>query len=189
MTLWSRRSLFSLLGGAALAPWISRTGSAAGVNAWSFSFDGLDDKSLRLSDWQGHPILVVNTASQCGFVGQFAGLEQLYTRFGPRGLKVLAVPSNDFGGQEPGGASDILARAEGEYHVTFPIAAKSVVKGPEAHPFYQWAQRLKPAETPRWNFHKYLIGKDGELAAVFSTMTEPTDPRVIAAIVTALGEG
>ena len=187
MAQWSRRSLLAAIGGVLITPAYMRRVSAA-QNAWSFSFDGLDGKAMRLADWQGHPIMVVNTASQCGFVGQFAGLQQIYTRFAPRGFKMLAVPSNDFGGQEPGGKDEILARAEGEYHVTFPIAAKAQVKGADAHPFYQWAAARKPAETPRWNFHKYLIGRNGDLVAAFSTMTDPTDSRVIGAIVSELGD-
>ena len=187
MAHWSRRSLIAGLGSLVAVPAGLKTASAA-QTAWSFSFDGLDGKPFRLADWQGHPVLIVNTASQCGFVGQFAGLQQIYTRFEARGLKMLAVPSNDFGGQEPGGKAEILARAEGEYHVTFPIAAKASVKGPEAHPFYQWAASRKPAETPRWNFHKYLIGRNGDLVASFSNMTEPTDSRVIGALVSELGE-
>ena len=187
MADWSRRSILAGFGGL-FASQAGLTSSLAGQNAWSFSFENLEGKPIRLSDWQGHPIMIVNTASQCGFVGQFAGLQQIYTRFEPRGFKMLAIPSNDFGGQEPGGKAEIIARAEGEYHVTFPIAAKASVKGSDAHPFYQWAASRKPAETPRWNFHKYLIGKNGDLVAAFSTMTDPTDSRVIGAIVSELGE-
>ena len=187
MAEWSRRSVIAGLGGLMMSQALSKSAFAA-LNAWSFAFDGLDGKPFRLADWKGHPIMIVNTASQCGFVGQFAGLQQIYNRFQLRGFKMLAVPSNDFGGQEPGGKAEILARAEGEYHVTFPIAAKAVVKGPDAHPFYQWAASRKPAETPRWNFHKYLIGRNGDLVAAFSTMTDPTDSRVIGALVSELGE-
>jgi hypothetical protein len=86
------------------------------------------------------------------------------------------------GGQEPGGASDISATANHQYGVTFPLAGKAVVKGPSAHPFYKWAAAERPLETPHWNFHKYLIGRDGHVAAVFPTETEPTDPKVVAAI-------
>lgn len=188
MTMISRRQALSLVGGLMALPFGREAGQAEGVSAWSFAFDGLDGAPLRLSDWQGHPVMIVNTASQCGFVGQFEGLQTLYSRFEPRGFKMLAVPSNDFGGQEPGGKDEILARASGEYHVTFPIAAKTGVKGPSAHPFYQWAASRKPAETPRWNFHKYLIGRNGELVASFSTLTDPTDKRIVGAIVSELGE-
>jgi glutathione peroxidase len=188
MRHFSRRQGLALLGSLAFAPSFARATDITAINAYRFSFPALKGGDIKLADYKGKPILVVNTASQCGFSGQLAGMEQLYTRYGPRGLIVLAVPSNDFGGQEPGGVDEILATAQGEYHATFPIAAKQVVKGADAHPFYQWTAQLKPSETPRWNFHKYLIGRDGRLAAIFPTATEPTDARVISAIVTELGD-
>ena len=125
---------------------------------------------------------MVNTASQCGYTRQYAGLQTLWSRYQGRGLVVLAVPSNDFGGQEPGGARDIHATAQGQYHVTFPISDKVAVKGKDAHPFYKWAAAERPLESPRWNFHKYLVGRDGYLSATYPSAVEPTDPLVIAAI-------
>ena len=95
---------------------------------------------------------------------------------------VLGVPSNDFGGQEPGGKTEILQTAQGDYHVTFPLTEKVAVKGAGAHPFYRWAAQERPIEAPRWNFHKYLVGRDGHLKAAFTSATEPNDPRLIAAI-------
>lgn len=92
------------------------------------------------------------------------------------------MPSNDFGGQEPESASDIHTTAQGQYRVTFPITEKIAVKGNDAHPFYKWAAAERPLEGPRWNFHKYLIGRDGYLKAVFNSAVEPTDPIIIAAI-------
>ncbi|HET7848560.1 MAG TPA: glutathione peroxidase [Pseudolabrys sp.] len=152
------------------------------VTAYAFSFEGLDGDTIALAEHAGHPILVVNTASQCGYTPQYAGLQELWTRFSGRGLFVLGVPSNDFGGQEPGGAQEIEATARGEYHVGFPLTQKAVVKGPNAHPFYRWAALERPAERPRWNFHKYLIGRGGGLKASFGSAIEPSEPRVIAAI-------
>jgi glutathione peroxidase len=101
---------------------------------------------------------------------------------------MIGVPSNDFGGQEPGGATEIKQTANHIYGVTFPIAEKAIVKGAGAHPFYKWAASERPHDLPRWNFHKYLIGRDGHIAAVFATETEPTDPRVIVAIEKELAE-
>ena len=152
------------------------------MTAFAFSFPGLHGEVIKLSDYAGKPILVVNTASQCGFTPQFTGLQQLWTQFHERGLMIVGVPSNDFGGQEPGGVSDIHATAQGQYHVTFPITEKVAVKGKDAHPFYKWAAGERPLEGPRWNFHKYLIGRDGYLKAGFSSAVEPTDPLVIAAV-------
>jgi glutathione peroxidase len=158
---------------------------AAGMSrmtAYAFAFKGLDGDDIPLSSYAGHPLLVVNTASQCGYTPQYAGLQKIWTRYRERGLIVLGVPSNDFGGQEPGGKSEIHATAQGTYHVTFPMTEKVAVKGKDAHPFYKWAASDHPREAPRWNFHKYLIGRDGQLKAAFSSSVEPTDPLVIAAI-------
>ena len=163
----------------------SRISQAAGmsrVTAYAFMFKGLDGDDILLSSYAGHPLLVVNTASQCGYTPQYTGLQQIWTRYRDRGLIVLGVPSNDFGGQEPGGKNEIHATAQGTYHVTFPITEKVVVKGGDAHPFFRWAATDRPLEAPRWNFHKYLIGRDGQLKAAFPSAVEPTDPLVIAAI-------
>jgi len=105
-----------------------------------------------LSSYAGRPLLVVNTASHCGYTPQYTGLQTLWSRYRDRGLMVIGVPSNDFGGQEPGGATEIGKTAQGEYHVTFPLAAKVAVKGLNAHPFYRWAAQERPQEAPRWNF-------------------------------------
>ena len=152
------------------------------VTAYAFTFKGLDGDEILLSSYAGHPLLVVNTASQCGYTPQYAGLQQIWTRYRDRGMIVLGVPSNDFGGQEPGGKSEIHATAQGAYHVTFPLTEKVAVKGKDAHPFYRWAAAGRPLEAPRWNFHKYLIGRDGQLKAAFASAVEPTDPLLIAAI-------
>jgi len=152
------------------------------ITAYAFSFAGLDGPDIKLADFAGKPILIINTASQCGYTPQYAALQQLWTRFHERGLMIVGVPSNDFGGQEPGGAAEIKQTAHGEYHVSFPLAAKAQVKGANPHPFYKWAAAERPLETPRWNFHKYLIGRDGHIAAVFATNVEPADARVVNAI-------
>ena len=152
------------------------------VTAYAFTFKGLDGAEILLASYAGHPILVVNTASLCGYTPQYTGLQALWTRYRDKGLMVLGVPSNDFGGQEPGGASEIEKTAQGEYHVTFPLTEKVAVKGQNAHPFYKWAALERPLEAPRWNFHKYLIGRDGRLKAAFTSAVEPNDPRLIAAI-------
>ncbi len=156
--------------------------SMSRITAFSFSFKGLDGKEIRLAEYAGKPILIVNTASLCGYTPQYAGLQELWTRYRDRGLLILGVPSNDFGGQEPGGAAEIMKTAQGEYHVSFPLTEKAEVKGAAAHPFYRWATLERLGNAPRWNFHKYLIGRDGRIAASFPSEVEPTDPRVIAAI-------
>ncbi len=152
------------------------------VTAYAFSFAGLEGPAIRLADYSGKPILIVNTASLCGYTPQYAGLQQLWSRYRERGLIVIGVPSNDFGGQEPGGVTEISHTARSEYGVDFPLAAKVNVRGSNSHPFYRWAATERPLEAPRWNFHKYLIGHDGHIAAVFATDVEPMDARVINAI-------
>ena len=179
------RRQFIALAAIPLAGLGAHTSQATGmsrVTAYAFMFKGLDGDDILLSSYAGHPLLVVNTASQCGYTPQYAGLQQIWTRYRHRGLIVLGVPSNDFGGQEPGGKSEIHATAQGTYHVTFPITEKVVVKGKDAHPFFRWAAGDRPLEAPRWNFHKYLIGRDGQLKAAFASAVEPTDPLVITAI-------
>ena len=157
------------------------------VTAYAFTFKRLDGTDILLASYAGHPILVVNTASLCGYTPQYTGLQALWTRYRAKGLMVLAVPSNDFGGQEPGGVSEIEKTAQRDYHVTFPLTEKAAVKGKDAHPFYRWAAQERPLEAPRWNFHKYLIGRDGRLKAAFASAVEPNDPRLITAIEQELG--
>ena len=163
-------------------PYLAEAATMSRVTAYAFTFKGLDGAEIQLSSYAGHPILVVNTASLCGYTPQYRGLQALWIRYRDKGLMVLGVPSNDFGGQEPGGAVDIGKTAHDEYHVTFPITEKAVVKGAGAHPFYRWAAVERPLDAPRWNFHKYLIGRDGQLKAGFTSAVEPDDPRLIAAI-------
>ncbi|MBI3705733.1 MAG: glutathione peroxidase [Rhizobiales bacterium] len=176
LTLWGAGAL------AALSPRLAHATAMSRVTAYVFSFKGLDGADIPLSAYAGHPILVINTASQCGYTPQYTGLQALWTRYRARGLQVLGVPSNDFGGQEPGGAREITQTAHDEYHVTFPLTEKVAVKGASAHPFYKWAAAERPLEAPRWNFHKYLIGRDGHLKAGFTSAVEPNDPRLIASI-------
>jgi glutathione peroxidase len=164
------------------APGRAQTPGLSRMTAYAFNFAGLDGAEIRLGAHAGKPILVVNTASLCGYTPQYAGLQELWTRYQARGLMIVGVPSNDFGGQEPGGVSEIQETAHHAYGVTFPLAAKAAVKGASPHPFYKWAATERPLDVPRWNFHKYLIGRDGHVVASFASAVEPTDSRVIAAI-------
>jgi glutathione peroxidase len=158
------------------------------MTAYGFTFPDLAGGSdIKLGDFAGHPFIVVNTASMCGYTPQYAGLQELWTEFHDRGLTIIGVPSNDFA-QEPGSAAEIAQTAQHQYGVTFPIAAKTVVTGANAHPFYKWAADARPRDVPRWNFHKYLIGSDGYLADAFPESVEPTDTRVKTAIAHALAD-
>lgn len=185
-----RRSVITGLAASAALPLATRSvlaqAAMSRMTAYGFSFSGLKGGDIRLADYAGKPLLVVNTASLCGFTPQYAGLEEVWTKFKDRGFVVIGVPSNDFGAQEPGGASDIAHTAELTYHVSFPMTAKTSVKGPNAHPFYKWAASERPADVPGWNFHKYLVGRDGHVAEAFSSRVEPTDTRVVTAIARAL---
>ena len=151
-------------------------------DSYAFSFKRLEGGDLRLADYAGKPILVVNTASLCGYTPQYEGLQQLWGRFRGEGLLIIGVPSNDFGGQEPGDAAAIDHTAHQKYGVTFPLAEKATVKGVDSHPFYRWAAGEKPADLPRWNFHKYIVGRDGHIADAFSSQVEPLDARIVAAV-------
>jgi glutathione peroxidase len=139
-----------------------------------------DDRPASLCQYSGKVLLVVNTASQCGYTPQYAGLEKLYRRYKDRGLVVLGFPSNDFGGQEPGSAKEIARFCEVNYGVTFPMFAKSSVKAAQ-NPFFE---RLAQASgsRPRWNFHKYLVDRRGVKVMAFDTAVEPLEAKLVVEI-------
>ncbi|HEV2303762.1 MAG TPA: glutathione peroxidase [Stellaceae bacterium] len=148
-------------------------------DAHRFGFVSIDGEPLPLAAWRGRPVLVVNTASYCGYTPQYQGLEELWRRYRDKGLVVLGVPSNDFGAQEPGSAAEIKAFCAKNYGVDFPLAQKCAVVGADPHPFYRWAAAsLGEAGTPRWNFHKYLVGPDGDLIGSWPSRVGPTDPPI-----------
>jgi len=185
--LTDRRHFLLLAGSCAVPalvppPALAQAPAMSRITAYAFAFAGLEGPDIKLADHAGKPILIVNTASLCGYTPQYAGLQQLWTRYHERGLMIIGVPSNDFGGQEPGDAAEISHTAHGQYGIGFPLAAKAQVKGANPHPFYKWAASERPLETPRWNFHKYLVGRDGHIAAAFATDIEPMDARVVTAI-------
>ncbi len=152
-------------------------------DAYRFEFVSIDGEKLPLDAWRGRPVLVVNTASFCGYTPQYSDLEALWRRYRDRGLVVLGVPSNDFGRQEPGTEVEIKEFCTANYSVDFPMTGKCSVIGGQAHPFYQWiAAALGEGGAPRWNFHKYLVGPDGELAGAWPAQVSPNDSRVISEI-------
>ncbi|MRG73331.1 redoxin domain-containing protein [Alphaproteobacteria bacterium HT1-32] len=168
------------MSGLLLTAMLSFAGSASSAgNAHDFSFTAIEGGTLPLSRFQGKLVMVVNTASQCGFTPQYEGLQTLYEKYQSKGFVVLGVPSNDFGGQEPGTAAEIKEFCETSFAVDFPMADKTAVRGEAAHPFYRWARDEYGAlAAPRWNFHKYLVNGDGELVDWFSTATEPGSSRI-----------
>ena len=139
------------------------------------TFPGLQDgKAMPLCQYAGKVILVVNTASFCGFTSQYEGLEKLYARLKDKGLVVVGFPSNDFGEQEPGSDKEIADFCRLTYGVEFPMLAKTTVKGRDANPFYLKLAELTGSE-PRWNFHKYLINRDATQVVAYSSFTKPDD--------------
>ncbi len=163
------------------------TPAMAETTAHDFTLTGIDGKPMPLSQFKGKTVLVVNTASECGYTPQYEGLEQLWNAYKDKGLVIVGVPSNDFGGQEPGTAEEIASFCKLNYGVSFPLADKTPVKGKNAHPLYQWLGQQAGAEgQPKWNFHKYLIGPDGQFAGWFSTQATPTGPKITSAIKTLL---
>ncbi len=152
-------------------------------DAYRFSFISIDGQTLPLSSFKGKSVLVVNTASQCGFTPQYTQLEEIWQKYKDKGFVVLGVPSNDFGGQEPGSDKEIKKFCEGNYDVDFPLTTKYDVMGPKAHPFYQWAAATAgDVAVPKWNFHKLLIDPNGKLVAEFPSGTKPDSPEITKAI-------
>ncbi len=157
------------------------------TNAYDFSFKSIDGKAMPMSGFKGHPVLVVNVASKCGLTPQYEGLVQLYHDLRAKGLVVLGVPSNQFMGQEPGTNEEIQTFCSTTFGVDFPMTEKVDVKGDTAHPMFKWmkSELGEPAE-PLWNFHKFLIGKDGRVLQAFNPRIEPMAPEVKQAIEGAL---
>jgi glutathione peroxidase len=177
------RLLFALI----ISIFMSLPVSAAEQSLYDFTLTGIDGKPMPLAQFKGHPVLLVNTASECGFTPQYEGLEKLWLDEKDKGLVVIGVPSNDFGGQEPGKAEEIASFCKLNYGVTFPLADKTVVSGAKADPLYVWAGgKAGFLGKPKWNFHKYLFGRDGQFIDWFSSATKPTGPKITAAVKKAL---
>jgi glutathione peroxidase len=172
------RSIYLLIVAAALA---STTPSIAAESPCSSVLDhklvNLQDEPVSLCQFQGKVLLVVNTASECGYTPQYEGLEKLYRRYRDKGFAVLGFPANDFGGQEPGSNKEIAQFCRLNYGVTFPMFAKTSVVGVNANPLYR-ALALRTGKPPRWNFHKYLLDRAGQPVAVFESAVDPADPRI-----------
>ncbi|HEU4405223.1 MAG TPA: glutathione peroxidase [Polyangiaceae bacterium] len=145
----------------------------------------LEGETVSLASYRGKALLVVNTASECGYTPQYAGLEQLYERYKDRGLVVLGFPSNDFGGQEPGSHQQIRAFCQKNYGVTFPLFAKVHAKGPEKAPVFATLTEATPpgiAGEIKWNFTKFLVDPQGRPVARFESKVEPLSPELVAAV-------
>jgi glutathione peroxidase len=157
-------------------------------SAYAFAFQSLEGKPMPLAAFRGKPMVIVNTASKCGFTPQYKGLEELWQAKRDKGLVVLGVPSNDFGAQEPGSASEIKSFCELRFGVDFPLTEKVRVTGADAHPLFKWiAAKGGFLARPHWNFYKYLIGPDGRLVDWFSSVTAPGSAKFTKAVDKLLG--
>ncbi|PTS84738.1 MULTISPECIES: glutathione peroxidase [unclassified Caulobacter] len=149
------------------------------MSVYDYSAKTLDGQDVSLADYRGKVLLIVNTASKCGFTPQFEGLEALFREYQDRGLTVLGFPCNQFGAQEPGNAEEIASFCSLTYDVTFPMLAKIDVNGPSAHPLYTFLKKAQRGvlgtEGIKWNFTKFLIDRDGEVVERFAPTTKPED--------------
>ena len=166
---------------AALAALASPAPSAAAdspcPSVLDHEFSNLREEPVSLCQFRGKVLLIVNTASECGYTPQYEGLESLYRRYRDKGFAVLGFPANDFGGQEPGSNKQIAQFCQVNYGITFPVFAKTSVVGANANPlFHELAART--GKPPRWNFHKYLLDRTGQPVGAFESAVEPDDPRV-----------
>ena len=151
-----------------------------------FTIESISGEIINLSDYKSKVVLLVNTASKCGFTPQYSGLQKIYERYKNDGLVVLGVPTNDFN-QELSKESDVKEFCEIRFGVEFPMSSIQPIRGENAHPIYKWIQsNVSVIGQPRWNFHKYLIGKDGKIINWFSSMTSPTSEGLVNQIETAL---
>ncbi len=155
-------------------------------NIYSFEAIHIEGQTVPISTFKDKVLLIVNTASECGFTPQYAQLETLYRTYRDQGFSVLAFPSNDFGKQEPLTGKELEEFCESQFRTTFPVFEKVTIKGANAHPLFQFlaSKKLngKLNSTPRWNFHKYLINRKGEVVDYFFPFTKPTSDRVCKAI-------
>jgi glutathione peroxidase len=144
---------------------------------YDFEALSIDGQPVALERFRGHPMLIVNTASACGFTPQFGGLERLHQTYGARGLVVLGFPCNQFGSQDPGSNDEIATFCQRNFGVTFPMMSKIDVNGPDAHPLYQWlaaeAPGLLGSKAIKWNFTKFLVGKDGTVLKRYAPQDAP----------------
>jgi glutathione peroxidase len=156
------------------------------MSFYDLNATSIDLQPQPLAAWKNQVALVVNTASECGNTPQYADLEKLWQRYRDRGFVVLGFPSNDFGRQEPGSEAEIKQFCSLQYRITFPMFAKVKTKGEGQSPVYQFLTDGQPA--PRWNFHKYLVGRDGQVIESFADKVQPNDPQLVQAIETALAQ-
>ena len=154
--------------------------NAENKSFFDFSINLIDGKRIELTEFKGNSILLVNVASNCGFTRQYSDLQKLYETYQSKGLIVLGVPSNQFGGQEPGNEKNIKDFCETNFNISFPMPSKYNVKGKEAHPIYIWAKETYGnSAVPKWTFHKILIDSNGKVHDTFASFTNPMSEKII----------
>lgn len=178
------KSWFSVLTGI----FLSAGSAVAAETVYDFTLDTINGASQSLSVYKGQVLLIVNTASRCGFTPQYAGLQALYEKYQARGLVVLGFPANNFGGQEPGSNEEIQQFCSLKFNVTFPMFGKISVKGNDIHPLYAWLTAHPNGAPVSWNFNKFLIGRDGKLIRHFGSRSAPESEELTAAIEAALNQ-
>ena len=147
---------------------------------FDLTINDINHEVINLNDFKGKTVLLVNVASKCGFTKQYTGLQTLYERYRDKGFFVIGVPSNQFGGQEPGSNTSIKNFCETNFNITFPITDKVDVKGKNAHPLYIWAKENYGSSTiPKWNFHKILINKEGKIQDTFNSFVDPLSDKIV----------
>ena len=155
-------------------------GNSMSSNAYDYSFKSINEVDIiNLSDFEGKTLVIVNTASLCGFTYQYDGLQKLYENYSDQGLVVIGIPSNDFGDQETADNKKIKEFCDSNFSITFPLTEKNIVIGENAHPFYKWAKKELGfiSGVPRWNFHKIIIDKNGNAVTGFTALTKPSSNR------------
>ena len=149
-------------------------------NLFDFKINLIDDEEISFSSYKGKTILMVNVASKCGFTKQYEDLQKLYELYSDKGLVVLGIPSNQFGGQEPSSEKEIKNFCETNFNITFPMTSKYEVKGKNAHPIYLWAKdTFGRSSVPKWNFHKILINKEGKIEETYASFISPMSKKII----------
>jgi glutathione peroxidase len=162
---------------------------AAGDSIYTFKVKSIDGKEVNLADYKGKPVMIVNTASQCGYTPQYEGLEALYAKYKSKGFVVLGFPSNDFGGQEPGSNADIKKFCQTRFKVDFPMFEKGPVKGNQRQALFSYLTESAPDKGEvQWNFEKFLIGPDGKVVARFRSKVKPEDAELTSAVEKALAK-
>ena len=179
--------MFAVAGGSAIAETPTSEAEAAMSND-AMEFLSIDGEPMSLADYSGDVVLVVNTASKCGFTPQYEGLQALWTEYKDKGLTIVGIPSGDFAGQEFADNEEVKSFCQLNYGVTFPLTEKNHVKGDEAHPFYTYAkEHLGDDAEPKWNFHKVLLNREGVPIKAFNTRVEPQSDELVSAVKAALG--